>query len=659
MKVLVIEDNPEICNSIEVTLTLRWPEADFKFSTFGKKGVEFAETYKPDIIILDLGLPDIDGYEVLRHVRSFSYVPVLILTARIGKEEIAKALENGADDFLSKPFHNRELLARIQVLVRRYESYQDVLTINRSSAILNSNFDIKSNYSEFIRELTGVVNIDWSAIVSVENQDANFWAIFSKNNPIWYAGEKIPITSSEVEQLLISKNKVVEPYLSIQNKFYLGKVLASNGLHSAIFLPIRSRNEIIACFVVASERDNAYSPREISFLEEMTTYISSRIEQVRLFAQTEQTSRTDPLTKLLNRGSFNSHLVEEINRCSRNGEIFSLLMLDLDSFKTVNDNLGHPAGDELLIKTAQIITNRVRESDFVFRFGGDEFALILPKTSSKGALEIASWVHDEIQLRASTADQTTTCSIGIATFPENGSTSEEITQMADSALYLAKRLGKNRVCSASNIPSDVTSKGNVEVKKSRDFEECGSSVSMMNEENRYVLEHSNRVSEYVVSIATELGYSAERIEIIRNAAILHDVGKMGIEEGILYKKSVLTEKEWGKILKHPEMGVDILGQKQTKILSQIKNPDACFPGILYHHERYDGKGYPQGLKGEEIPLDARIIAVADSYDAMTSLRPYRDCKMTIAQAMEELQANAGTQFDPFIVEVFTTKIRNH
>jgi putative nucleotidyltransferase with HDIG domain len=221
---------------------------------------------------------------------------------------------------------------------------------------------------------------------------------------------------------------------------------------------------------------------------------------------------------------------------------------------------------------------------------------------------------------------------------------EELIHKADAALYYAKQKGRNRTCLSSEIPISEALNDNFSTdSKGALLNTIYALAATVDAKDHYTYGHSKKVCKYATDIAEALGLPEERVGAIHTAALLHDIGKIGVSDQILRKTEPLNDEEWEPIHAHPTMGVSIL-----KHVESLKD---CLAAVQYHHERYDGSGYPSGLKGSNIPLDARILAVADSFDAMTSLRPYRD-KMTFEDALEEIIQCSGTQFDPEIVQVF-------
>jgi diguanylate cyclase (GGDEF)-like protein len=363
-----------------------------------------------------------------------------------------------------------------------------------------------------------------------------------------------------------------------------------------------------------------------------------------LIERLSDAASTDPLTRLLNRRGFRDVFDLELERSRRSGRPCALVMGDLDHFKRVNDLFGHPAGDERLRKFARLLTRGKRRIDAAGRMGGEEFALLLPETDEHGAYVIAERLRHAVRDAFAPDQVALTVSFGVAAYPNHGATGDQLLQAADQALYVAKELGRDRTAiyrpevtaqllstkDRTRMRADGYLSAMLVLAEAVDLRDAGPTG------------HSETVGRYAEMIAAELGLDEERVERVKLAGVLHDIGKVGVADAVLQKAGPLDEDEWGEIQKHTELG--------SRMLSGAGLEDIA-GWVLAHHERPDGSGYPAGLSRSEIPPEARILAVADAYEAMVADRTYR---MGIGRerARQELVNGAGTQFDPLVVEAF-------
>ena len=354
---------------------------------------------------------------------------------------------------------------------------------------------------------------------------------------------------------------------------------------------------------------------------------------------------TDPLTGLGNHRSFQERLQRELSSAAARNLTFTLCMLDIDDFKRVNDRFGHPAGDRVLAQ----IGARLRQNGEAFRLGGDEFALLLPGYGANEALPVAESILTRIAGLKLDDVGSVTASAGLASFPQTGLDRDELIRLADSALYWAKEHGKNR---AHLYRPEVVELADLRrlahgPDRAARFRAAASLAQAVDARDTYTGSHSTRVAELGAWIAGRLGLDVEYVELTRLAGSLHDLGKLAVPEEILRKPGPLTPAERMVLERHSQIGFRML---------ESLGVDPVAEWVLHHHERWDGTGYPDGLAGEEIPLGARIIFVADAYEAMTSDRAYRS-RLTPQEAIAELERCAGTQFDPEIVSVFARELR--
>jgi diguanylate cyclase (GGDEF)-like protein/putative nucleotidyltransferase with HDIG domain len=364
----------------------------------------------------------------------------------------------------------------------------------------------------------------------------------------------------------------------------------------------------------------------------------------RLIDQLTDAASTDPLTGLLNRRGFQSVIDNELARSERGGRSFSLLMCDCDFFKHLNDQLGHHAGDDALNSIGKLLEENKRRIDVAARVGGEEFALVLPETDQHEAFIVAERLRSRFADGFADQPVALTLSLGVATYPTHGMTADALLRASDEALYAAKALGRDRTVLYSAEVQGILSVGEGKA-PDRGHAHLATVLNLaeaLDMRDTGTARHSQTVGRYCELMARELGLPDEHVERVRVAGVLHDIGKIGVPDAILCKPGPLTDEEHAQMRKHPEIGARILGGAE---LDDIRG------WILAHHERPDGQGYPSRLTEEEIPLEARILAVADAYEAMTSDRVYR--KAIGAQAARrELERCSGSQFDPDVVEAF-------
>jgi diguanylate cyclase (GGDEF)-like protein len=353
---------------------------------------------------------------------------------------------------------------------------------------------------------------------------------------------------------------------------------------------------------------------------------------------------TDPLTGLGNHRSFHERLQRELVAAEEAGTSLALCLVDFDNLKSVNDRFGHPVGDLVLGQVA----SRLRQGGESFRLGGDEFAVLLPGHDERMATAVARSIVERVAALHVEGVGEVTVSAGVATYPTHGTGRDELIRLADSALYWAKKDGKNRVrayAAESNL------RANLDVADTPDraaqYRAAESLARAVDDRDAYTGSHSQRVGDYSARIARRLGADESSIELTRLAGNLHDLGKLAIPEEVLRKPTTLSEAERLMLERHPQIGYRML---------ESLGVDPVAAWVLHHHERWDGAGYPNKLAGDQIPLGARIIFVADAFDAMTSDRAYRRA-IPERDALAELVRCSGTQFDPAVVEALSAELR--
>ena len=445
-------------------------------------------------------------------------------------------------------------------------------------------------------------------------------------------------------------------------------------------------------YVESAEKCN-FPDEEVLVLRTLADLFAGALHNALTFQKAQEQAITDGLTGVKTHRYLMETLSQEWKRSTRANRPFSLVLMDLDRFKFVNDFYGHLEGDVVLQRVGHILEQNCRRSDVVARYGGDEFVILMPETSVEQARQLASklrgWIASDPLLR----DKNITASFGIAGFPVHGSTPQELIQVADSSMYLSKHQGGNSVSSAEQTDPNDTKRWKKDVLEAylgvtlkrlfstgpEAFDEIyrrleqftrslteqgqGGSTELLppavvdtvtslalaiDAKDHYTQGHSQKVSAYAVMIAEALGMDPPEVEEIRLAGLLHDIGKVGIPEPILNKSGPLDAAEWETMKTHTELG--------AKILEPLEAMKRIRLMVRHHHEFYDGTGYPDRMEGERIPHGARVIAIADAYDTITSERTYKKAR-TPEDAFLELERCAANQFDPSLVRVFIEVMR--
>jgi diguanylate cyclase (GGDEF)-like protein/putative nucleotidyltransferase with HDIG domain len=370
--------------------------------------------------------------------------------------------------------------------------------------------------------------------------------------------------------------------------------------------------------------------------------VYQRREIARLSRRLTDASRIDPLTGLLNRRAFEELLDSELERSRRTGRPLAVVVGDLDGLSELNGRLGLPAGDRALQLAARDMLKWKRRIDSAGRIGGEEFALLLPETDERGAFIVAERLRRAAHRTFGDHTEPVTISFGVASFPEHGDRLDLLMTFATHAMGAAKELGKDRsVVYSEEVSRMLASVGGPQGAELQLATVIGLAEAL-DIRDAGTVGHSHTVGRYAEQIALELGMPDDRVERVRLAGVLHDVGKIGVSDRVIAKPGPLDADEWREMRTHPEIGARLLAHPEF---------DDLRAWVHSHHERPDGRGYPLGLAGDSIPLEASILAVADAYEAMTAERAYRS-SMGEEAARAELRAGAGTQFDVRVVRAF-------
>jgi diguanylate cyclase (GGDEF)-like protein/putative nucleotidyltransferase with HDIG domain len=423
-----------------------------------------------------------------------------------------------------------------------------------------------------------------------------------------------------------------------------------------VIVPIMSRSEVIGMMMLTKKNNNtAYTLDDLDLLAYLGASTAVAFDNARLFTRSQNEALTDSLTKLHNHRYFFKALNEQMTKVGSSE--LSLLMIDLDLFKLFNDLYGHVEGDKALEMVATILVRNVGQKGIVCRYGGEEFTVLLPYQDTKMAFDVAEKIRLDIERAFFNMNDVTqrflTASIGVCTYPHAAPNGEELLKRADLAMYTAKNSGKNQTVIYTPEVTTVNTAFNVNDDRTSNKHAFTATIyaltAAIDAKDHYTFGHSQKVAQYATILASKLALDKSHVEIIREAALLHDIGKIGIPENILTKTGRLTSEEFEVVKQHVEMSITII--KHLPSLNHV------IPAVIGHHERWDGKGYPRGLKGENIPLAARCLAITDAFDAMTSNRPYRSC-LSVSAALNEIEKNIGTQFDPLIANIFIKLIRD-
>ena len=408
--------------------------------------------------------------------------------------------------------------------------------------------------------------------------------------------------------------------------------------------------------------------------KELTSYkaklareiLNSHLTNAKLYQEARLTSLTDALTGVGSRKLLEDKLQTECARAKRYKRQFSVAIIDLDNFKTINDVLGHAAGDDTLRKLAKCMKSRKRTSDVLTRYGGDEFVILMPETKAEDAVTLLERIRNKVQEIKVVENLPMTISCGIAqSLSEATDSPRELIRRADLALYEAKSDGRNCVKVWDKTMSKAIKDNDIETEKIKKLQRRIAGLSVQAEKvfiqsiwglvqaleakDSYTKKHSENVMHYAVGIATTMKIAPKQLEIIRRAAMIHDIGKIGIPDAILSKPGKLKPRERTIIEQHPLVAVRIL-DKMTFLEQEIAI-------VRHHHEKWNGQGYPDGLSNNSIPIGARIMAVADTFDALTSNRSYHNAR-SLNEAIEILVDSSGYDYEPRAVKGMVAWVQN-
>ncbi|MGA8154129.1 MAG: diguanylate cyclase [Terriglobales bacterium] len=456
---------------------------------------------------------------------------------------------------------------------------------------------------------------------------------------------------------------------------------------AVLCIPITYGETLLGVLNVESRREDAFSPQDVLIMNTLADLLATALHNSFVFQKLQQQSITDGLTGIKTRRFFWEALTSEWKRASRSGRPFSVVLIDLDKFKEVNDSLGHLEGDLVLARVGRLLEQKCRQSNVVARYGGDEFIILMPETGVDQAQSLADRLRIWLSTDPMLQEHHITGSFGVASFPVHGLSAEDIIRVADSGMYASKHAGGDRVSTNDDFGTDEPGavqrqqiSAHIEGFLQRErtgpehLEELLATLAKLcssepgeEDNNLHVLResiealtraaelrernatgHGEMVARYSELMGRAMGLSPEEIDDIAYAARVHDVGKIFVPDRILNKAGPLSEEEFFLAKVHTDVG--------EKILGTIPGSESLQKAVKHHHEAVDGSGYPDGLRGEQIPLWARILAVADAYVNMTTDRSFAAAK-TSEQALAELERLSGIRYDGMLVRILARQLK--
>ncbi|MBI3812317.1 MAG: diguanylate cyclase [Nitrospirae bacterium] len=656
---LLVEDSPDQSELILRAFRRKNPEFKITAVENGPACLDALRDATFEAVLLDFSLPRMTGLEVLSQIREQGMkLPVIMITGQ-GDEAVAvKAMKAGASDYIIKTKNYFETLP--MVVENAVKKHRLVTDLEEASSRARRLYEVSLSITKerkidvlartLIRGANQLIKTQGAVLLIVPPDQPETTVIFSDGVDIQAGTFNGSIASAGLfgSAYLEKRPVVIE---AVQEHSRWGATPAHQPfLRQILAVPLLQPGEIVGGVLVVGNKLNGepFSPEDVDTLSTLTMHAATAIDNARFMAEMETRATTDGLTGCLNHREMQGRLDQEVERSTRYGKDFSFLMIDVDHFKLVNDSHGHPIGDVMLKSLVAVIQKSVRTVDLLARYGGEEFAVILPETSQAGAERVAERIRKAIDESPFTTPSGhplhLSVSIGIASFPTDANSRLALISAADQALFSAKNEGRNRIGCYSKTPVSVLENDQARLMtllEDPTLKGLADLAAGIDARTPYFRGHTQKVLQLGFKMADALNLSEPDKQNLQLASLLHNIGTASIPESILNKWGPLTLEERRTIQAHPLL-VEMLIKGSDRF-------ESVLPAVLYHHERYDGKGYPKGLRGEEIPFLARVISVIDAYQALVSVRPYRP-RLTREQAILELKKNSGTQFDPQLVE---------
>lgn len=538
-----------------------------------------------------------------------------------------------------------------RMFVRQDQERQELLNeFSQNVTRLLEGKDILQELSDAVQKALGVYRI----FVMVRTQQGDYQVAHTAS-PLEEKNIALP-GNHPLAVYFASHHKCLLQREFVRTTAYLGvwekEKQAFERMGTQCYCPLESDGELIGMVLLSQKKEGeSYTERDLAFLQSLMAVCSVAVKNSRIYETALNEARRDELTGLVSRKYFYELLDREFER--NKDTSLALSILNIDDFKLYNQLYGTSEGDQALRQVAGILSASINESCHACRINGKEFALILPGFDIYSAKILTENIVEQIGNINSTNGRIysrITVSAGICAAPYMASTSRELLKNADAAVHSVKRAGKNAVLMYSD---EVRRRETQHDGHVSGYGEHASTIyaltAAIDTKDHYTFRHSQNVSYYASELAKAMGLDDRLVEIVKEAGLLHDIGKIGIREDILRKTGPLTREEHQIMRSHVDNAVNII--------RYLPSLDYVIPAVLSHHERYDGAGYPRKLAGEEIPVTGRILCIADAFDAMTSVRGYRE-PYTAARAVEILREEAGKQFDPAMVPVFAQLVEN-